>query len=202
MHTRWSFNKDFSGDMGRVGVTAQMPATFPVEVSAYRLGASGQLIELNLAEAKREGGVCYTGRDQDGKENTRLVLTEAVVDELVSAIQAIDDGLVHPKALVSLQRAKISPLLGGYLSRGIPLSPSTKRDFFRIQVPAVAVGDQIAQDTVGLCARNPPTLDIKNRQSAGFVLVLRDADLKNGSPHAIEAVTAPLSIPSADKTDG
>ena len=149
------------------------------------------MIELNLAEAKREGGVCYTGRDQDGKENTRLVLTEAVVDELVSAIQAIDDGLVHPKALVSLQRAKISPLLGGYLSRGIPLSPSTKRDFFRIQVPAV-----------GLCARNPPTLDIKDRQSAGFVLVLRDADLKSGSPHAIEAVTAPLSIPSADKTDG
>ena len=190
------------GDMGRVGVIAQMPATFPVEVSAYRLDVSGQLIELNLPEAKREGGVCYTGRDQDGKENTRLVLTEAVVDELVSVIRAIDDDLVHPKALVSLQRAKTSSVLGSHLSRGIALPSSTKREFFRIQVPSVDPSDQSVRDVViGLCARNPSPLDIRDRQSAGFVLVLRDLDLESPGSKTTATLATPPSIPSADKME-
>ena len=37
----------------------------------------------------REGGVCYVGRDKEGDEQTRLVMTEAAIDELLATVDAI-----------------------------------------------------------------------------------------------------------------
>ncbi len=85
-------------DLGRVGLVAQMPATFAVSVEVYTLNTESKLQPLVLPILQLEGGVCYMGRDADGSSTSRLGLSEAVMDELAVAIADIGSDTIHQKA--------------------------------------------------------------------------------------------------------
>ena len=160
--------------MGRVGLLAQMPATFPVEVSAYFRGADGRDHQIALPIAAREGGVCYTGRDEDGNENSRLVLTEPVIDEILESVASIAEDLVHAKALSTLTRLKASATLQGELERGLAAPASNKRAYQPIKVPGASVEGRETTEIVGMISRNPASDKSPDIPHSCFLLVLRD----------------------------
>jgi hypothetical protein len=160
--------------MGRVGLLAQMPATFPVQISAHFRGSDAKDHDIALPIAARDGGICYTGRDENGNENSRLVLTESVIDEILVSIESIPEDLVHGKALNTLKRLKESATLQGELERGLAAPPSNKRGYQTIKVPGAPVDGKPTTETVGMIARNPDgdkSLDIP---FSCFLIVLRD----------------------------
>ena len=107
-------------EMGRIGIVAQMPGTFPVQVEAYFHGPD-DLKKLGLEVVGREGGVCYVGRDKEGEEQTRLVMTEAAIDELLAAVDAIAPDHVHAKTKNALARLKTAKSLSSMLQQGLPV---------------------------------------------------------------------------------
>ncbi len=164
--------------MGRVGILAQMPATFSVAISAFFKGADGKFCEIALPIAARDGGVVYTGRDSDGEENSRLVLTEPVVDEILDVIGKLDEKLMHGKAKNTLARLKASTSLQSVLERGIDAPSSSQHNYSPISVPA-GVNDKgkVVTETVGLIARNPAADKSPDLAHCCFVLVLKDAPI-------------------------
>src|SRR4029077_10239900 len=123
------------------------PATFPVDLAVYRAGPDGALVQIPLAAAARDGGVCYTGRDADGDENSRLVLTEEVIDELTEAGTKIKDEDVHQRAQETLRRLKASTTLAACLERGIKAPRANETAYADLKVSSGANPDQ--EETVG-----------------------------------------------------
>lgn len=160
-------------DMGRVGLVAQMPATFAVNVSAYYVGPDKGLLPISLPKTAVWGGVCYVGRDDQGGEKTNLVLTEPAIDELLKAISEIADDTVHPKARDTLRRLKAATSLGSDLQRGLGIPTSDKSGFAPIKADSRGSDNQVTSGTVGLIARNPPELRLDPKFGA-LVLVLTD----------------------------
>jgi hypothetical protein len=162
--------------MGRVGLLAQMPATFAVAISAFFRGTDGTDCEIALPISARDGGVVYTGRDKDGEENSRLVLTEPVVDEILDAIGKLDENLMDRKAKNTLIRLKASASLQSVLERGINAPSSSQPGYSPIRVPAgMNEKGKIITETVGMIARNPARDKSPDPTHSCFVLVLQDA---------------------------
>ncbi len=161
-------------DMGRVGLVAQMPATFPVGVSAYCIGADDAMRQFPLPKANAEGGVCYVGRDDRGDENTKLVLTEPVIDELLTAIKEVVADEIHPRARETLKRLQAATSLASDLQRGLPVPASDKSGFAKIKADGLGNDGQTANGIVGLIARNPLEIKPTEGKYAALVLVLTD----------------------------
>jgi hypothetical protein len=167
-------------DMGRVGVPAQMPATFSVSLKGFTVGINGKLAPLALPKTERDGGVCYTGRDADGNENTRLVLTEGAVDELLDAILNIDENDIHIHARATLREGKASKMLGLALEVGLQAPNANRQAPLPIKVLTDPQSDEPATSVVGLLIRNPQAFDPatydlqKELKHGAIVLVLMD----------------------------
>ncbi|MES1262830.1 MAG: hypothetical protein ABUL69_00635, partial [Peristeroidobacter soli] len=119
--------------LGRVGLIAQMPATFPVTLSAYSGDIAGRLQLIQLSEAVQKGGVCYTGRDKDGYEYSRLVLTEAAIDELLTVISTVREEAVHTTARDMLRRLQGSTAFAEELQLGLKTPSSNNPGFQQIK---------------------------------------------------------------------
>ena len=188
--------------MGRVGLVSKMPFTFAVEVVLFTPEADGALKALDLPVTARDGGVCITGRDGKGADLTRLILTEASVDEILRAIPGIEATQIHERARETLKRLQASSSFRSHLQRGLSAPGATpKGSLGQLKVPAEKVGEEEPRDEiVGLIARNPGELaslsgnDLKN---GALVIVLTDlepplvmvGDAEAGGPGAAEAET-------------
>jgi hypothetical protein len=166
--------------VGRVGVVATMPATFPVAVSAHYLGADSQLKAIPLQSADREGGVCFAGRDSGSDESSRLVLTEEVIDELLAAIQGIDENLVHQRARDGMRCIKGSSSLPGDLQRSIEVPSANKTKNQPIKVKAKNNEGQEVEFVVGYATRNPadPAIHKGDVKHGALILILRDQEFE------------------------
>lgn len=162
-------------NMGRIGLIAQMPGTFPVRLEAYTSSPNGLRI-LSLPSADRDGGVCYGGRDTRGKDTARLVLTEPVIDELLTAIATLTEADVHTRARDALKRLKMSMSLASELQRGLRAPLASQTDPLHIKAMVPGPDGQPKESIVGLIIRNPPTLTVtQDMQKLGaVVLVLTD----------------------------
>jgi len=187
-------------DMGRVGLVAQMPATFPVSLSAYCIGADDALRQFPLPKANAEGGVCYVGRDDRGDENTKLVLTEPVIDELLTVIKEIAEDAIHPRARETLKRLQAATSLASDLQKGLPVRASDKSGFAKIKADGLGSDGQTANGIVGLIARNPPELKPAEGKYAALVLVLTDGSNTNASEPKNAAQTAAANTNVAQDT--
>jgi hypothetical protein len=188
--------------MGRVGLVTPMPATFPVEVSAYYLDVDGTLQPFNLPITAREGGVCYTGRDANGEENSRLVLTEPAIDELLRTIANIAEETVNARAHDTLRKLKASTSLGRDLQRGLKAPVSSKSSFQQIKATSMGVDGQAVEEVVGMVARNPVSITDGQAKYKAFVLVLRDEQSQNDQQVEPTAVSQELSTPQESPDDG
>lgn len=164
-------------DLGRVGTIAKMPATFAVSVTAYTASTAGELASIALPTVAREGGVCFTGRDDRGRENTRLVLAEEAIDELLTALSKIDEDTIHERSREALRRLKASTSFAVELQHGIRVPGADQKSFVPIKVLA-DVGGAPTEEIVGLIARNPGS-DEKigaNIRHAAVILILKSVD--------------------------
>jgi hypothetical protein len=158
--------------MGRVGLVAPMPATFEVEVQIFYLNTADNLEKIDTPTLSKEGGVCFVGRDQDGKENARLILTEQAIDEVIARIGHIDENLVSHKARACLARLKASKAFESDIQRGLVV-PSNE-GYKNILCALNEAGQDKAREIVGLIARNPTEQMRPPSNNAGIVIVLRD----------------------------
>lgn len=91
-------------DFGRIGRPANLPVSFPVDVSFFYVGTDSKAQKLNVEEI--ESATCYVGRDAGSEPVHRLVLTEQACDHIERALCAIDDNKLHRSARDSLAAVK------------------------------------------------------------------------------------------------
>lgn len=186
-------------DMGRVGLLSKMPFTFPVEVLMFTTDDEGKPKPLELPITTRDGGVCITGRDGDGNDLTRLALTEASVDEVLSVIPKIEEAQVHARTREALKRLQASTSFRSLLQRGLKAPAATAKGMLtQLKVPAEKKEGEEKQPevVVGLIGRNPgelSTLSANEQKSGALIIVLNDLQ-----PHAVIVGDAG----SADETVG
>lgn len=160
-------------DLGRVGLVAQMPASFAVSVEAFTLDIEAKLQPLALPTLQLEGGVCFMGRDKDGKSMSRLGLSEAAVDELTVAIAGIDKETIHQKSRDTLGRLKNGP----NFSTSLPVPDFDKKGFTTLTRDAKDAEGKAVQQVIGLIARNvSEDIELKGdeQKNGAIVLVVRD----------------------------
>jgi hypothetical protein len=168
-------------DMGRVGLISKMPFTFPVDVNLCTVDKDGNLQHLDLPITASDGGVCITGREGDS-DRTRLILTEASVDEILSAIPKIKAEDIPERSRETLKRLQASTSFRTLLTRGLDApAPTVKGVLSHLKVPSAALDEKGGprDEIVGLIVRNPPDLaklqgpDLKN---SSIVLMIRDLE--------------------------
>lgn len=164
-------------DLGRVGLIAQMPASFAVSVEAFTIDTDAKLRSLALPILQLEGGVCYMGRDKDGKSTSRLGLSEAAVDELTVAIAGIDKETIHQRCRDTLCRLKS----GSTFSTSLPVPDfdfTIKKGFTKLTCDTKDAEGKTVQQVVGLIARNVSenidSLNGDEQKNGAIVLVVRD----------------------------
>ena len=167
-------------NLGRVGLPAMMPATFPVSVDICYLGLDRAPVSLNVPGLDA-GGVCFMGReliqrdgkDDESKEASRLVLAEPVVDAVVAAVAALDIATVAEESREAVQFLKDNDDLAVILTRSLKLpTPPNKQ---KIMSTTDTEGNGRA---IGWVSRNPevtPPLSPADARRAGVVIFVRDA---------------------------
>lgn len=108
-------------DLGRVGVMAKMPATFPVRVKVSYHGSDSELREFRLPQLDDKGAVCYSGQDDQGNPNIKLVLSEEAVDEVLFAIRELSSDLVGARARPALAILQGATNLAAQLESGLKI---------------------------------------------------------------------------------
>lgn len=91
-------------DFGRIGRPANLPVSFPVDVSFFYVDTDAKARKLDVEEI--ESATCYVGRDAGSKSVHRLVLTEQACDHIERALRAIDGDKLHMSARASLTAVK------------------------------------------------------------------------------------------------
>lgn len=108
-------------EMGRIGQTANPPATFPVSIGVFLVPPDGPPLRLEIPAMTE--GLCFVGRDEISKPIHNLVLSEASCDALRIAMQSLPDDNIHPSARASLTAIKADLDFFGRFERGLVKLP-------------------------------------------------------------------------------
>lgn len=171
-------------DMGRVGLLSTMPFTFPVEVRLLTANTQGGVLPIDLPALAADGGVWITGRDSKGYDLSRLILTETSIDEILGAVEKIDEGQIPERAKETLKRLQASTSFRTLLQRGLnqpqPIRKGTLAEL-KVPGPRPENGSPASEETIGLVVRNPgelpSTLSTNQQKHAAIIFVVNDLDL-------------------------
>lgn len=158
-------------DMGRVGVMAKLPANYDALVEVFTFDTNGAPKKLDLPKLAKTGGICFIGRDEDSKSQTRLVLNEQVVDELLAAVQSLAESALPTRAKDTLIRLKASTTFINILDRGLKLLDWKEISEFKVPNADSTKPAEI----IGLIVRNPkkPISNLgTNQQKSGTILIV------------------------------
>ena len=160
--------------MGRVGLPAPMPATFPMTVRIAYPGPDRIPVTIPLPALENDG-VCFVGRPGTGK--MRLVLSEDGGETVSVAVAALETALVHPNALQALTYLKDNPSeLLDLLAGGALLPGPDSTTYKAIPSPSGALIGQNVRN-IGLILRNgneDAPLDNGLIPKAGIIIQVRD----------------------------
>lgn len=156
--------------LGRVGQIAALPATFAVRLSAFYPNTEGKLQSIPI-DALSDGAVCFVGRDSSKGQALRLVVTETVCDELLTAIGNLQQTQVAKRAWQAVERIKISDFRQ-IMNAGLDLKNVGAEQWKKFGDPPL-----------GLLAWNyeiPDTpLSNGHLSNAGIVLLIQDTQLED-----------------------
>ena len=164
--------------LGRIGLVATMPATFPTEVSAYLPGPDSRLFPLTAPALTENPGVFFIGR-KENKRAVTLVLCEEACEGLHDAISAVDIQTIHPttRELVSELR-KTGELMT--LTKGVDvtrLGPN-RRVAVMVRRKSGTETDVVEDHMIGFIGQPGEWVQepLKNNQlkGAGIVLVVSE----------------------------
>ena len=182
--------------LGRVGLVATLPATFPVDVEAYYADAEGRLARLEVP-ALSDGAVCFVGRDKDADQDIRLVMTELSSDGIQEALSALSEDQVAARARPALRHVRSTMDLRRRMAAGINLKGAGHERWAGI--PSETGAPQLPQ--MGLLAWNyrvtDQALSNNDLKKAGIILVVRDAPGAD-APGLGDAIRSGLVNPGPD----
>ncbi len=183
--------------LGRVGQIAALPGTFPVELDAFYPDLDGRLKRLEI-EAFSEGAVCFVGRDSGGPQALRLVITETSCDDLLAALDELEENKVAQRALPAIRRIKSSTDLLRLMTVGLDLKKVTDKEW-------KTFSSDNGGPPLGLLAWNyiAPEGPLSNSHlsNAGVVLLIRDMN-RPDVPGLDDAIRSGLIEPSAAPNPG
>lgn len=161
--------------LGRVGLVAALPATFSVNVEAYFAAVDEKPRLIDVPELA-DGAVCFVGRDSDGNQVLRLILTEGGCDGIVDALSLINADQVAEKAHKAFNHVASTPDLRRMLTTGLDLKSANDKSWWHIPSETGAA-DGIPK--MGLLAWNydipDHKLEKKDLNKAGIILLVKDA---------------------------
>lgn len=138
--------------LGRVGLIAPMPATFPMRVEVYLPDTRKNLVLLDIPSLAQEGGVCYVGRADQGD---RLVLCEDACEGICEAIERIDLSQFHKNTQEAVAYLRTSGELAQVLEQGVRLPNSGGQREILLRVGALqGEGSTASPRSIGFVMRN------------------------------------------------
>lgn len=170
--------------MGRVGLPALMPATFPIEVKIGFPDGQRNLRLVNVPALENDG-VAFIGRP--GASKMRLVLGEDAIDAIHAAVNEVDLETVHEQAAPAVQYLRDNPEeLIDALAKGLLLPGPQSGTFQPIHSPSGALQGQNVRP-IAVIGRNRPdnaALNSKATSQAGVVFWTRDIkdDVQEANP--------------------
>ena len=111
--------------LARIGLTANLPAVFPVDVSFYYVDTDSRAQEFNITH--QNPATCYVGRGIRSEPIHHLVLSEQTCDQIKLAVLNLSVESVHSRAQASLKTAKQDLELISKFERGEIEIPSNTR---------------------------------------------------------------------------
>jgi len=163
-------------DMGRVGLIAPMPATFPVKVEAYLPNVEKKLFKIDAPALSDNPGVCFIGRKSESEART-LVLCEDACESLFKGLRAVDINSVEASARQLVEDVRSSEKLL-VLQKGINCLGLSDKRYLDIILTVPANGDIPEQKIpIGLIRQSGDWIatEIMNGnflRKAGIVLIL------------------------------
>lgn len=177
------------GFMGRVGLPAPMPATFPVQVQVCVVGPDRMPVPLDVPTLANDG-VCMVG-----PEGQRLILTEEVCEDIIDALVTADVEIQERFRAATAYLVAHPEELFQALARGIEVSGPEKTAPKPIRSPsgALTAGGKLRE--IGLICRNldmAKALTNNLSASGGVVLYVHDVAEDQAVDALIEqAIDAP-----------
>jgi len=108
--------------LGRIGLTANLPAVFPVDISFCYANSDGQAHQLEINH--QNPAACYVGRTKNSKPIHHLVLSEQTCDQIGLALSSLSEESVHPSTHRSVKTAKQNLELISQFEQGkVEISP-------------------------------------------------------------------------------
>jgi hypothetical protein len=185
--------------LGRVGLVAALPATFPVDVEIFYAGADGIPLRLVIPQLE-EGAVCFVGRDSAKAPLLRLVMTDRSSDGVIDALAALPDDQVAEQARTALGHVKSTDDVRRLLTNGINLK-GAKADAW-LHIPS-ETGAANGIPKMGLLAWNmtiPGTaLARGDLNKAGIIILVKDR-VQAGAPGLKEAIRSGLIMSLESET--
>jgi CheY-like chemotaxis protein len=186
--------------LGRVGLVANMPATFAVQVEVYFAGVDGRAQPLQVP-ALADGATCFAGRDGESKPVLRLVMTEGCVDGIHDALSKLGEDQISEKARKPFMHVVKSQDLRQMLALGFDLTSTHENGW--TQIPSIS-GKDDGVESMGLIAWNYeiPDQPIAPKQlaRAGVILLVKDLAAED-APGREEAIRSGLVDPTPPATD-
>jgi hypothetical protein len=176
-------------NLGRIGLVAPMPATFNMRIEAFVPDLNGVLTRADISTLD-DGGVCFIGRDPDGKKaEERLILTENACEAVWTYVSSVDPATIHEKTRPLVHELKFSADVLQALEQGLSL-PTTADSFREIKAPSGKV--------IGLVKRSKIQAGVDKLErgqipKAAVVLSIytpKDPEPKDAEEHACELIGA------------
>lgn len=168
--------------LGRVGLTAPMPATFLMKVEVFLPDTDKKLFRLSVPSLAVDA-VCFVGRP--GEKDMRLVMTEDQCEDISEAISSFDVEKIHTNARTAFTYLRESSDLLVALEHGITL-PSPNQNTFKDIISPTGAMLGTHPRTIGMVARNRSMEDVSlstgDIAKAGIVLATWDNERLFQSP--------------------
>ena len=162
------------GNLGRVGLVAPMPSTFPIQIAVYYPSAEGLLSSLSIGGQDTLDAVCYVGRGDDHKFATAPFDSIHRFDFL-EALEGLPTEQVHRSSIQTVVKFRQVEVLDLLFSRGLQFKlTSSKAQQWKPIIGAAEV------DLAKVIHRQPAseTLSAPNQfNQAGLVFEIRGLPL-------------------------
>lgn len=183
--------------LGRVGLVAPLPATFPVSVQAFVPDSEGIPRILDIP-ALNDEAVCFVGRDKDSNTILKLMITEDGCDGLEDALQKLPDSDIAPDSLKAINHIRSTTELGSLLISGINISSLNNTPIMSIAATGTHGVTHMARIYWKQTVPDTPLMT-RDLKTSGVILSISDIEQKPGSPSLTDVIQLKEIQLAADK---
>ena len=169
-----SLQQQLLSNLGRVGLVAPMPSTFPIQVAIYYPSAEGVLTPLLIGGKDTLDAVCYIGRGDDHKYATAPFDSVHRFD-FIKALEGLSSEQVHSSSFRTLSKVRQVEVIDLLFSRGLQFNLASKKE----QQWKAQVGEKQV-DLAKVVYRQPATEVLTTKRKinrAGLVFEIRGLPL-------------------------